>query len=325
MDEIDWMKQFKRFFKYAIIANIGFATLILISSFICYIVDKDIEWFTTAFVFLKIATSISVFLILVYIVAYLIYKLTYVKIDVNLGQEYIRELHNYYPPAIISLIYDLRIEVYRDYTATILYLYTKKYINISGFGEDILISKGENEEISNLSKHEIYVYECLIYKQSLDESKFKNLIIEDAQEKQVIVKGKIKSFKPFIIGLLILIISIIIGRIIGNRTFKLLVSIIASTVIAVCWIIPYIVFILTPWDKCRRTTKGKQELKKIKAFKNFIKDYTLIEEKDIEHIQLLEEYIPYSLSLGATPQVEEYIKQNEIYRNLIYKGRENWT
>lgn len=109
MDEIDWIKQFRKFFKYSCIANIGYAVLILISSVICYIVDKDIGWFTTAFVFLKIAIYISLCLILIYIIAHLIYKLTNVKIDINFSKEYIRELQNYYSPAITSLINDLQI------------------------------------------------------------------------------------------------------------------------------------------------------------------------------------------------------------------------
>ena len=70
------------------------------------------------------------------------------------------------------------------------------------------------------------------------------------------------------------------------------------------------------------TKKGKEELKKIKAFKNFIKEYTLIKEKDIDYIQILDEYIPYSLSLGTSPKIEEYIKSNEVYRQLIYKNKE---
>ena len=126
------------------------------------------------------------------------------------------------------------------------------------------------------------------------------------------------------IGLLILIISMKLGKTIEGRTVKLLTAIIASIAIASCWIVPYLPYILAPSDKCRRTKKGKEELRKIKAFKKFLQDYTLMEEKDIGHVQTLEEYIPYSLSLGMSPQVEEYIKQNEIYRNQIYKRRENW-
>ena len=106
--------------------------------------------------------------------------------------------------------------------------------------------------------------------------------------------------------------------------WRLFITIILSTVIVSFIMFPVIIqYTQKTLNNYRLTRKGKKELKKIKAFKNFIKDYTLIKEKDIEHIQILEEYIPYSLSLGVSPQVEEYIKQNEIYRNLIYKGREN--
>jgi len=35
----------------------------------------------------------------------------------------------------------------------------------------------------------------------------------------------------------------------------------------------------------------------------------------------LEGYIPYALSLGISKKIEEYISNNEKYRNLIYGER----
>ena len=71
----------------------------------------------------------------------------------------------------------------------------------------------------------------------------------------------------------------------------------------------------------RLQNKGKEELKKIKNLKNFMKQYTLIYEKDIEYVMTLEGYIPYALSLGISKKIEEYISNNEKYRNLIYGER----
>ena len=71
----------------------------------------------------------------------------------------------------------------------------------------------------------------------------------------------------------------------------------------------------------RLQNKGKKELKKIKNLKNFMKQYTLIYEKDIEYVMTLEGYIPYTLSLGISKKIEEYISNNEKYRNLIYGER----
>lgn len=36
---------------------------------------------------------------------------------------------------------------------------------------------------------------------------------------------------------------------------------------------------------------------------------------------ILDGYIPYALALGVSKEVEEYISNNEKYRNLIYTER----
>ena len=66
------------------------------------------------------------------------------------------------------------------------------------------------------------------------------------------------------------------------------------------------------------TDKGKNAERKVIAFKKYINEYTLIKEKNIEYRQLLEQYIPYAVSLGEAKTIEEFIKNNEQYRELIY-------
>jgi len=326
MDEIDWWKQFGKGFKY-----MGIAILVVITlAMFAYIFTPNINKLSER-VFISIITiaSIIIFIIMIYASIWITSKLRKIKIDINLNKEYIRELKDQYTPAIVSLIYDFKTEVYRDYTATILYLHIKKYLKISGFNNDIIITKGSNENLSNLLKHELYVYNCIIYKQSLEEKKMKNLIIEDAIEKQLIEIKQEKNNTNLIKNILKILIALIgiIDIMIKGNIIRILINLV------------FVVFILKIIDEYfnilnkyidglgsfyKLTKKGQKYLKKIKAFKNFIKEYTLIKEKDIEYIQILEEYVPYSLSLGTSPQVEEYIKQNEVYRNLIYKGREDW-
>jgi len=329
MDEIDWIKQIKKAFKYFNIAFLAYVMLWLIIILVQFIIYKNINIAALGnfgMMFLVIGISLNLIFILLYNILYYIYKLNYIKIDIGFNKEYLRELYKYYPPAIVSLIYDLKTEIYRDYTATILYLYTKKYVNISWLNKEVKINKGNNQEYSNLHKHELYVYDCVINKQKFDEEIFYQYILEDAKEKQLISEEdkKKKKSKIRFIEIMILIVLIYLTRISNNEIWRIFMAIILSAVIGS--FIMFDMFAQNTAEKLNHyklTKKGKEELKRIKAFKNFIKDYTLIEEKDIEHIQLLEEYIPYSLSLGETPQVEKYIKQNEIYRNLIYKGREN--
>ena len=55
--------------------------------------------------------------------------------------------------------------------------------------------------------------------------------------------------------------------------------------------------------------------------KNYIKEYTLMKDKEIDYIQILEDYIPYAISLDEADTIEEFIKYNEEYRDLIYNRK----
>ena len=70
-----------------------------------------------------------------------------------------------------------------------------------------------------------------------------------------------------------------------------------------------------------RTEYGKNIALLLNGLKRYIKEYTLIKEKEIDYIQILENYIPYALALGEADAVEEFIKHNEKYRNLIYNRK----
>lgn len=325
MDEIEWWKIYKKIFKYIFWGGMLYAVYPVISGLIIYIFNHNyLEFINTIKFGLIAGLGPIIFFGIIYLTAWLINKLTNMKIDINFSKEYIRELNNEYPPAIVSLIYDKETEVYKDYTATILGLYIKKYINIIDFKEEVSINKGENENLSNLLKHELYIYNCMIDEQKFDEYIFKQYVLDDAQEKELLTIAKYRNtkyIKIFLAGVLLIIALIILLIKAQSFLLKSIIIIILSTILAIYCVLPVALSQMNTTNDSNLTRKGKKELKKIKAFKNFIKDYTLIEEKDIEYIQILDEYIPYSLSLGTSPQVEEYIKQNEIYRNLIYKGR----
>ena len=70
-----------------------------------------------------------------------------------------------------------------------------------------------------------------------------------------------------------------------------------------------------------RTKKGKEVAKILEGLKNYIKEYTLIKDKEIDYIQILEDYIPYAISLDEADTIEEFIKYNEEYRDLIYNRK----
>ena len=67
-----------------------------------------------------------------------------------------------------------------------------------------------------------------------------------------------------------------------------------------------------------RTKKGKELAMTLNGIKNYMKEYTLINEKNLDYMRILEEYIPYALVLNEANAIEEFIKSNEEYRDLIY-------
>ena len=70
-----------------------------------------------------------------------------------------------------------------------------------------------------------------------------------------------------------------------------------------------------------RTEDGKNIALLLKGLKRYINEYTLIKDKEIDYIHILENYIPYALVLDEADAVEDFIKNNEEYRNLIYNRK----
>ena len=186
------------------------------------------------------------------------------KINISKNKEYIRDIEIKYSPAIISLILDLQISYFKDYTAMILYLCYRKYIEICKIDNEIKF-KIIQENVQELNPHEQYVYRC-INQNGFNETKFYNYIIEDAKN---------------------------LGLISVNN------------------------------GKIQRTSKGEEEAKLWRGFKNYLHDYTLISDKNIEHIAILDEYIPYAISLDEAKNIEKFISDDDSYRNLIYKFYNN--
>ena len=71
--------------------------------------------------------------------------------------------------------------------------------------------------------------------------------------------------------------------------------------------------------KYNLTKKGKDVRKNIFGLKRFLREYTLINEREIEYKELFENYIAFALSLGEAKTIEKFVSNNKKYRNLIYK------
>lgn len=331
MDEIEWIKITKKAIKFISITAIIISMAFGIIAAIATNVGKKGMIFSIVLM-LCVGIILVTINLLAYGILYLIYKIIYIKPEFIHSSEYnVRDLDNYYPPAIVSLIHNFNIEVYRDYTATILNLYLKNYINISSFSDNIQFYKTEKKDISKLQNHEIYVYNCIINDEKFDDKKFKKMIYVDAEECGLIKEKYTKEFQEkiakitaIILGILYMLLLIYLGTKFKNDDN------IVICIMGCVMLIPIIGYrkgiynflkklIKNFMPNYKMQLKGEKERKTVKAFKNYLDKYTLIKEKEIDYIEILERYIPYSLVLGEAETVEEYIKQNEKYRNLIYK------
>lgn len=261
MDEKEVDKIFKKSIKvYSIVLAV-----LLMTYFILFIqMDLEIKKYRNIIYlieYLCIVAGIFIFLSMIIIYVNRIYRYIKSKKDIDKSKEYIRDIQIRYSPAIISLILDLNISVFKDYTAMVLYLNWRKFIEIE-IKDDEYKFINLNKNMEELNPHEQYIYRC-IQGSSFQSYKFKDLVIEDAKNMNLITYRN--------------------GRI-------------------------------------TRTSKGNKEAVIWRKFKNYIHDYTLISEKNIEHIKILEEYIPYAIALEEAKSIEKFISKNEKYRKLIYKN-----
>jgi uncharacterized membrane protein len=71
-------------------------------------------------------------------------------------------------------------------------------------------------------------------------------------------------------------------------------------------------------ENYHRTVKGKKDAAKWKQLKNFFATFSLMNEKPIDYVNLLESYLAYAISLGEAKQVEKFVGEDSEYRNFIY-------
>lgn len=322
MDEIEWIKNTKKaligFAKIftlagAVMASIGIIGGLLVPMYAIYMIGIGVF----------IAVGFTIFVAISFLILHIIYKVKYSgRKEIVSEKEYLRELPKQYSPALISLIYDLKIDIYKDYTATILYLCTNKYINIINnegkYEFEIL-----NTDSSSLSESERYVLDKIINKTKFDEFEFSNKVIEEAKENFLITDKEPSKVPKVILGTLIVIILFII---LYTKNIALFVfGIILLVYIIRCYKMmkstiknSFNKTDESDYTKYKRARNGKELARKLQAFKNYINEYTLINEKEIDYIQILEEYIPYAVSLGEANTIEKFIKHNQKYRSLIY-------
>lgn len=233
------------------------------------------------------------------------------------NEEYVRELPDYFPPAIASFLLDLSLET-TDYTATIAYLMSKGYIELEG--EEIILRK---DSILNLSQHERYALQAVLKNVKFNYEDFNKYIIADAEKMGYIKKGSRSTHfvRNFCLDLVTCATCMMTSENMDDGILKtILESIGFVTGIGMFVIIAYSIFLLSKYsnESYHRTELGEIEAKKWTGVKNYLKDYTMISQRELKDTALFDDYIPYAISLNEAKNIEKYIENNEGYRKLLF-------
>lgn len=239
------------------------------------------------------------------------YKNQLSKIDYKNEGEYYRDILNGYSPFILSYIDNFIFEGKRDIIATVLNLKLKQVIKIENntiikLNKDINLEESERYILDNVSDGKIKITNIKELEQK---------IVTDAQDKELIeIKESSKVFDKktfknkymisFLISTIIFMILYGILSLVNNVFFTIML--ILGTIIfcnPIFYIILYIIKYYSYKPKIRRTNKGEEINIKLEGLKNYIQEYSKLEEKNTKDMLLWEEYLIYSVIFNINDNV----------------------
>lgn len=222
-----------------------------------------------------------------------------------------------YSPVIASYLLNNNIEALVDARAVQLNLLLNGYIDLEN-NKYIHTSKSSED----LSSNEIIVYNNINKNHSTIEEKFLKQAYCDMEKDNLIKKRKplyqiVKTFGIYsvfavIYYLLTAILCIAFKDVRDGNILSFLITLPGYLVIILGFPVSIFLIKYSLNKPYKRTKLGKEHAKEWKKFKNFLEDYTLINEREEEHYKLLGEYIPYAMSLGVADKIEkEIFKEQE--------------
>ncbi len=256
---------------------------------------------------------------------------------------YVRDIFVNYSPAVLSLLLNHKIEDKKDFDSTVLNIHAKKAIEFKRLNDKLeIVDLQSGEAITNLTEDEKYIYMVLTQKEKFDKQRWYNMIREELNKRNFVKKSQKSVIGQVIKASLILFCSIFLLLIL----FILMVLFIPGDllnniadnyfdydiVLSVIWIVALIPFQLGTLkvlmfinkrnylkDKVDYYTEnGALEMLKWKKFKDFIKDFSMIDTTDAESVIIWEKYISYAMALNINKSYNssELRKINETVKEM---------
>lgn len=265
-----------------------------------------------------------------------------------------REINLNYSPAFISLLIDRNTEPHKDLLADLLNLIYKKIVNVNLKNNHVNLSVNyENVKKSKISKEEKLILDHIEKISRGYKSKFNFKDFEQAVRDQFIEEGfdKEDKLKKYLIALpklimygirniavFALMVTLIwavsftlvgvftnFSKISSNEFLIMLFwyAIMAASVVVIIKILKWL------WKRLGNiikppmvlSEKGKEEYKKILKFKYYLEEYTLIKDKALNYMALLDWYIPYAIAVntnkGYKKDIEIVMKELNIEKIFL--------
>lgn len=237
--------------------------------------------------------------------------------SIQKDKNYEREIPKSYTVSMASLLLDNVFEDIVDIPAIILSLIGK---NVLSYEEKMLIAQ-PLEGSDSLYNHEKYVYKCIKEKKKIQPKKFRKYVIEDALMAKYIKKNVIKD--PFYKSVLIFLSLAIVGFV-CTVILTRLPEFLYYSIVMICFFaaITSPISIFNKYDldienPYKNTKLGNKEVRTLLGLKNYLKDFSMLNEKEIKEVILWEDYLAYAYMFGLNKKIFEEFKELKQIKDII--------
>ena len=280
--------------------------------------------------FLAIVEPILLWIILIaiYLSRKKYMKLKLSSVDFSKDKSYYRDVLKEYSPSVLSYIDNFSIDYTSSLLGDLLALEQRKMITINQDNITVLSNEGKDSLPITLK----YVFENIINSNlNIDRFAYENMIIKEARSLNLLeddkkVKSHIK--KEILISIIIYIIFIIVTIVLFNNieNINIMNNILLVFVIFFIFFILFLVLTYYPLTKIIsliiltnklkqnngiRTSIGEEVNLKLEGLKNFLKDFSILDEKTKEELIIWQDYLIYSVIFNQNTKIVDK------YKNVI--------
>ena len=231
--------------------------------------------------------------------------------------QYYREVLSSYSPAELNYVYSANTQFPKDAVTTLLSLKLKKIIDLNNENNTITILKDD----ANISNSEKYVLNKIKDGKltNFEFIKFQQIVQEDVENKHLTNKGSKKNMSAFSMLFIAIIIIFLFFIIVFALPSEGILGFISVILIPLIFIIlslgiPGIILycILRTYNPYKLSKEGKQLRKKLLGLKNYITQFSLLQEKDIKDLIVWEDYLIYSIIFDLNDDLISKIQEKYI-------------